>query len=91
MALALAIRPEKIRIDKQAPAPGSAQTANVVSGVVREIAYMGSYSTYVVQLPDQSVIKATQTNRSRNHEGDIVWGDTVYCYWDTQAGVLLSS
>jgi hypothetical protein len=37
------------------------------------------------------VIKVTQTNRSRNHEGDIVWGDTVYCSWGTQAGVLLSS
>jgi putrescine transport system ATP-binding protein len=91
MALALAVRPEKIQINKQPPAQGAAQAANVVSGVVREIAYMGSYSTYVVQLPDQSVIKSTQTNRSRNHEGDIVWGDTVYCYWGAQAGVLLSS
>ncbi|MFY7859432.1 MAG: ABC transporter ATP-binding protein [Limnohabitans sp.] len=91
MALALAVRPEKIQINKQPPAQGAAHAANVVSGVVREIAYMGSYSTYVVQLPDQSVIKSTQTNRSRNHEGDIVWGDTVYCYWGAQAGVLLSS
>lgn len=91
MALALAVRPEKIQIDKRPPAAGSADAANVVMGVVREIAYMGSYSTYVVQLPDDSVIKVTQTNRSRNHEGDIVWGDTVYCCWDTQAGVLLAS
>ena len=91
MALALAVRPEKIQIDKRTPLAGSAETANVVSGVVREIAYMGSYSTYVVQLTDHSVIKVTQTNRSRNHEGDIVWGDTVYCSWGTQAGVLLSS
>jgi len=91
MALAVAVRPEKIQIDKRPPAAGSAHAANVVTGVVREIAYMGSYSTYVVQLPDHSVIKVTQTNRSRNHEGDIVWGDTVYCGWDTQAGVLLAS
>ena len=91
MALALAVRPEKIRIDKRPPAAESADAANAVTGVVREIAYMGSYSTYVVQLPDDSVIKVTQTNRSRNHEGDIVWGDTVYCCWDTQAGVLLAS
>ena len=91
MALALAVRPEKILIDKRHPMARSTDAANVVTGVVREIAYMGSYSTYVVQLPDQSVIKATQSNRSRNHEGDIVWGDTVYCSWSTQAGVLLSS
>lgn len=91
MALAVAVRPEKIRIDKRPPSSSASDAANVVTGVVREIAYMGSYSTYVVQLGDQSVVKVTQTNRSRNHEGDIVWGDTVYCCWDTQAGVLLAS
>lgn len=91
MALAVAVRPEKIQIDKRPPTAGSADATNVVTGVVREIAYMGSYSTYVVQLPDKSVIKVTQTNRSRNHEGDIIWGDTVHCYWGTQAGVLLTS
>jgi hypothetical protein len=52
---------------------------------------MGSYSTYIVRLPDGSLIKVTQSNRSRNHEGDIVWGDTVHCSWDTQAGVLLTT
>ena len=91
MAMSLAVRPEKIRIDKLPPEAGSAGSANVVQGVVSEIAYMGSYSTYVVKLNDDSVIKVTQTNRSRNHEGDIVWGDRVYCFWDTQAGVLLTA
>jgi putrescine transport system ATP-binding protein len=91
MAVSLAVRPEKIRIDKRPPDAGSAGSANAVSGVVSEIAYMGSYSTYVVKLPDDSVIKVTQTNRSRNHEDDIVWGDRVYCFWDTQAGVLLTT
>lgn len=91
IALSLAVRPEKIHIDKRPPVLGSAGCANVISGVVTEIAYMGSYSTYIVKLTDDSVIKVTQTNRSRNHEGDIVWGDTVYCFWDNQAGVLLTT
>jgi putrescine transport system ATP-binding protein len=91
MALSLALRPEKIQIDKRPPESGSAASANLVTGVVSEIAYMGSYSTYIVKLPDDSVIKVTQTNRSRNHEADIVWGDTVHCFWDTQAGVLLTA
>ena len=91
MALSLAVRPEKIHIDKRPPAAGSAHCANMVTGVVSEIAYMGSYSTYIVKLSDGSLVKVTQSNRSRNHEGDIVWGDTVYCFWDTQAGVLLTT
>ena len=91
MALAVAIRPEKIRIDKTPPIPDSPMAANVVTGTVREIAYMGSYSTYVVDVTDGTVLKVTQANRSRDHEDDIVWGDRVYCFWDTQAGVLLAS
>jgi putrescine transport system ATP-binding protein len=91
MALAVAIRPEKIRIDKTPPIPDSPMAANVVTGTVREIAYMGSYSTYVVDVTDGTVLKVTQANRSRDHEEDIVWGDSVYCFWDTQAGVLLAS
>ena len=91
MALSLAVRPEKICIDKRPPDVGSAGSANTVSGVVIEIAYMGSYSTYLVKLPDDSVVKVTQSNRSRNHEDDIVWGDSVYCFWDTHAGVLLTA
>jgi putrescine transport system ATP-binding protein len=91
MALSVAVRPEKIQIDKQPPASGAQAPVNVVSGVVHEIAYMGSYSTYVVQLPDGSLIKVTQTNRSRNHDADIVWGDAVHCHWGPQAGVMLAS
>jgi putrescine transport system ATP-binding protein len=91
MGMALAVRPEKIQINKQAPPAGSPSSANVVKGVVIEIAYMGSYSTYVVKLADNSVIKVTQANSLRNHEGDIVWGDPVFCFWDSQAGVLLTS
>ena len=91
VGMALAVRPEKIQINKQAPPAGSPSSANVVKGVVIEIAYMGSYSTYVVKLADNSVIKVTQANSLRNHDGDIVWGDAVFCAWDSQAGVLLTS
>ena len=87
MHLAAGIRPEKISIALTAPA----QNHNVAQGVVKEIAYMGSYSTFVVELPSGYILRATQANRSRNHEDDISWGQQVYCWWDADAVVVLQS
>ena len=87
MHLAAGIRPEKISISLSAPA----QSHNVVQGVVKEIAYMGSYSTFVVALPDGYILRATQANRSRNHEDDLSWGQQVHCWWDQDAVVVLQS
>lgn len=87
MHLAAGIRPEKISISLSAPA----QSHNVVQGVVKEIAYMGSYSTFVVALPDGYILRATQANRSRNHEDDLSWGQQVHCWWDEDAVVVLQS
>ncbi len=44
-----AIRPEKITISRQQPAAAPANE-NLVRGTVREIAYMGDVSIYLVQL-----------------------------------------
>lgn len=87
MHLAAGVRPEKIVISLTP----STQTHNVVQGVVKEIAYMGSYSTFVVALPSGYSLRATQVNRSRNHENDIRWGQSVHCWWDADAVVVLSS
>lgn len=87
MHLAAGIRPEKISISLSAPA----QSHNVVQGVIKEIAYMGSYSTFVVALPDGYILRATQANRSRNHEDDLSWGQQVHCWWAEDAVVVLQS
>jgi putrescine transport system ATP-binding protein len=87
MQMAVAIRPEKMRIALEAPD----QQHNMVKGVVHEIAYSGSYSTYEVLLADKTKIKVTQTNTTRYDEGHISWGDTVYCWWNDAAPVALTS
>ena len=47
MACAVAIRPEKITISKNRPSV----SANLFTGTVKEIAYFGSYNTFIVELP----------------------------------------
>jgi putrescine transport system ATP-binding protein len=87
MLVAVAIRPEKMQISLQAPA----QRHNLIQGKVHEIAYSGSYSTYEVLVAGKTKLKVTQANISRHDPGHISWGDTVYCWWDETAPVVLTS
>jgi putrescine transport system ATP-binding protein len=61
MPVAIAVRPEKIEISKQRPD----HDHNVFKGKVKEIAYFGSYNTYIVVAADGSRVKITEANTAR--------------------------
>jgi len=84
--LAVAVRPEKIEIAKRAP-PGVVD--NVFTGRVCEIAYLGSYNTFIVQAPSGQRVKITGANSARQDLSDIAWDDQVFFWWPAEAGVLL--
>ncbi|MBW0172454.1 MAG: polyamine ABC transporter ATP-binding protein [Hydrogenophaga sp.] len=86
MPVAIAVRPEKIEISKQRPDTGG---PNLFTGKVKEIAYFGSYNTYIVVATDGSKVKITEANTSRHDLSDITWEDDVYFWWDDRAGVVL--
>jgi putrescine transport system ATP-binding protein len=85
MPVAIAVRPEKIDINKRKPSVDK----NLFSGKVKEIAYFGSYNTYLVQASDGSRVRITEANTSRHEVGDITWEDDVYFWWDDDAAVVL--
>jgi len=85
MRLAIAVRPEKIDISKQKPAVDH----NLFSGKVREIAYFGSYNTYIVDASDGTQVRITEANTSRHNHSAITWKDDVFFWWDDDAGILL--
>jgi putrescine transport system ATP-binding protein len=85
MPLAIAVRPEKIEISKQRPAADR----NVFAGKVQEIAYFGSYNTFIVQASDGSRVRITEANTSRQDLSDITWEDQVFFWWDDRAGIVL--
>ena len=82
----LAIRPEKVRIATEPPEDAT----NVVQGKVLDIAYLGNLSTYHVELPTGTVIKAQTANTRRLSKRHITWDDTVWLSWTATAGVLLA-
>ena len=87
MPLAVAVRPEKIAISKDKPTD---VTINLFSGTVREIAYFGSYSSYIVEMADGRRVKVTEANQSRHDNSDITWDDKVFFWWDDVAPVTLT-
>ena len=90
MACAVAIRPEKISISKIRPAA----VVNLFSGTVKEIAYFGSYNTFIVELPGGATVKILEANTSRyssqDRGGDITWNDAVFFWFDITAPVVLT-
>ncbi|MGQ3115130.1 MAG: ABC transporter ATP-binding protein [Hydrogenophaga sp.] len=86
MPVAIAVRPEKIEIGKRRP---DGAGPNLFTGKVKEIAYFGSYNTYIVLATDGSKVKITEANTSRHDLSDITWEDDVYFWWDDRAGVVL--
>jgi putrescine transport system ATP-binding protein len=84
--VSVAVRPEKINISKQRP-DGIGQ--NIFTGKVLEIAYFGSYSTFVVVLPSGKQVKVTEANHLRFETSDITWEDGVFFWWPAEAAVVL--
>jgi putrescine transport system ATP-binding protein len=85
MPVGIAVRPEKIEISKLRPATN----VNLFTGKVKEIAYFGSYNTYIVVASDGSRVKITEANTSRQDLSNITWEDDVYFWWGDSAGIVL--
>ena len=85
MALAIAVRPEKVEISKQRPAVAM----HIFTGQVKEIAYFGSYNTYIVQATDGTKVKIMEANTSRQELSDITWEDKVYFWWGDRSAIVL--
>jgi putrescine transport system ATP-binding protein len=93
----VAVRPEKINISRRPPTPGggthqpeAGQGENVVQGTVKEIAYMGDMSIYLVRTGSGRTIRVTIPNVARHTEDRITWDETVYVSWHAESPVVLT-
>jgi putrescine transport system ATP-binding protein len=84
-----AIRPEKITISRQLPA-ASATRENAVQGMVREIAYMGDMSIYLVQIASGRMLRVTLPNTTRGAERPIARDESVWLSWHGSSPVVLT-
>jgi putrescine transport system ATP-binding protein len=85
--VSVAVRPEKISIDRQRPATG----LNVLAGRVTDLGYFGKDSLYRVKLPSNTLVRVNRVNERRASEGErvAVWEDDVYLSFEPSAAILL--
>jgi putrescine transport system ATP-binding protein len=85
----MALRPEKILIDKSP----LTHCENQLTGVVREIAYLGKLSTYRVETNIGLTMEVSAPNQVRTagigHRID--WDDPVHIGWNNNSVVLLAN
>lgn len=85
-AVWVAIRPEKILLRREDPKASE----NVARGVVKEIAYMGDLSVYLVKLDGGRQVRVTLPNVERHAEDRISWDETVWLTWHPSSPVVLT-
>jgi len=83
-----AIRPEKMELSRERPE--NPNDANVTTGVVEEIAYLGDISLYQVALESGKRIRVSQTNSVRGNPDAITWEEKVFVTWSDNAGSVLT-
>ena len=85
--VAVAVRPEKIVIERTKPEAG----ANAAQGKVHDLGYFGKDSLYRVKLPTGDLVRVNRVNERRAGEGErvAVWEDEVWLTFQPSAGILL--
>jgi putrescine transport system ATP-binding protein len=86
-AVAIALRPEKVRITQEPPVSAG---ENCVAGQVWDIGYLGDLSIYKVRLDNGFIMKATVANMRRLVERPIGGDDRVWLSWAPEAAVVLT-
>jgi putrescine transport system ATP-binding protein len=81
-----AIRPEKVLMSREKPDGAD----NWASAVVRDIAYMGDMSVYLLKLESGKVVRVTQPNVYRHTDERITWDERVYVHWSASSPVVVT-
>jgi putrescine transport system ATP-binding protein len=96
MPVSVAVRPEKIALQADAPALEQRAVAaehgyNCVQGTITGIAYFGNETSYHVTLDSGMVVKVSRTNAARHDESALKRDQRVYAWWDGADVVVLTS
>jgi len=90
MPVSVALRPEKIRISREAPSSADGEF-NHVRGTVKDMAYFGSFTVYHLALASGAVLKISASNTERHRDDAVRAGDVAWASWSPTAQVVLTS
>ncbi len=86
MDVTVALRPEKISLTAAKPSGEH----NQAQGVIKELAYFGSFTVFHLQLASGALLKVSMANTQRHRDHDFTWGDRVWAHWTDSAQVVLT-
>ena len=86
-AVAIAVRPEKMSVRRDPPGPDA---ANVLTGEVWDIGYLGDWTVYRIKLATGEVLRVSCANVSRFVENPIDWDEQVHVTFEPGAAVILA-
>lgn len=95
MTLTVAVRPEKMSIGTEPPGPDDLESPeqagfNHTEGVIEDLAYLGSLTTYHVRLDSGAKVQVTYTNAARHDRSHLSWGSRVHVWWCGSDVVVLT-
>ena len=86
MDVAVAVRPEKIRLSRTRP-DGE---VNHVKGTVRDRSYFGSFTVYILELEGGRRLKVSESNVDRHRADAPAAGEVAWATWPDTAQVVLT-
>jgi putrescine transport system ATP-binding protein len=63
--ICVAIRPEKVKLSRRAPASDDARAINRLEGVVSDVSYLGGMTSYKVKLDSGAMLRSSMANTAR--------------------------
>ncbi|OBV40461.1 ABC transporter ATP-binding protein [Janthinobacterium psychrotolerans] len=96
MEVSVAVRPEKIGIQLDAPgleerASAAEHGYNCAQGAIVAMAYFGNETSYHVRLDSGAVVKVSRTNAARHDAARLEREQRVWVWWDGADIVVLTS
>ncbi|WP_461194559.1 ABC transporter ATP-binding protein [Bradyrhizobium sp. UFLA06-06] len=89
--VAVAIRPEKVKLSRRAPATdgGASHAINRLEGVVTDVNYLGGVTSYRVKLETGAVVRASMANTARLDVDAYLAGQRVVAWFTADDCLVL--
>ncbi|MDH2385201.1 ABC transporter ATP-binding protein [Bradyrhizobium sp. CER78] len=90
-AVSVAIRPEKVKLSRRAPASdaGASQPINRLEGVVIDVNYLGGITSYRVKLETGAVVRSSMANTARLDVDAYLAGQRVVAWFTADDCLVL--
>jgi putrescine transport system ATP-binding protein len=87
----LAVRPEKMRVTLESPAPAPQRPPeNCAAGTIVDIGYLGELTIYKLRLADGAIVTAAIANTGHAAERPIDWDERAWMSFSPEAAIVLT-